>query len=290
MPFHKATKDQAKLRLALAGVAKAGKTYTALTIAKYLVPGGRTALIDTEHGSAAKYADIFDFDTLELDNFKPDNYIMGIDEAALAGYDVIIVDSLSHAWAGKGGLLEFKDRLTDADARHDGFRAWGKVTPIHNNLIEAITGCPTHIICTLRLKQDYAYDTVTKPDGGTKQEVKRLGLAPVQREGIEYEFDVLCRLEQTRVLKVTDTRCPALLDYECYHAGKELAETSKRPARHTVSRARIDWLTSWCPSTCPTRRCCRPLSRPPGSTTTTRSSTTRSATPSSSWRSPNEAK
>jgi hypothetical protein len=103
MTFQKATKRQAKLRLALIGPSGAGKTYTALTLATHLVPGGRIALIDTKRGSASKYGDLFAFDVAELEPFLPRRYIDAIAEAQAAGYDVLIIDSLSHAWMGKDG-------------------------------------------------------------------------------------------------------------------------------------------------------------------------------------------
>jgi hypothetical protein len=66
MPFPRATKLEAKLRLALAAPSGAGKTYTALQLATHL--GGPIAVIDTEHGSASKYANLFTFDVIELDS------------------------------------------------------------------------------------------------------------------------------------------------------------------------------------------------------------------------------
>src|SRR5690242_478558 len=105
MPFQKAVKYQAKGRVALAGPAGAGKTMTALKLATALADGGEIAVIDTERGSASKYADLFSFDVLELDNYHPDKFVQGIHEAEHAGYAVLVIDSLSHAWNGPGGLL-----------------------------------------------------------------------------------------------------------------------------------------------------------------------------------------
>ena len=96
--FKKATKSQAKLRMAITGPSGSGKTYSALSIA---APLGHAAVIDTECGSASKYADLFDFDVLELSEYHPRNYIEAIKAACAAGYDVLIIDSLSHAWSGQ---------------------------------------------------------------------------------------------------------------------------------------------------------------------------------------------
>jgi hypothetical protein len=82
------------------GISGGGKTYSALSIASHL--GKSIAHIDTEHGSASKYADLFTFDTCELTSFHPQNYIDAIN-AASGSYDVLIIDSLSHAWMGKDG-------------------------------------------------------------------------------------------------------------------------------------------------------------------------------------------
>src|SRR5690606_34635021 len=105
--FKKATKSQAKLRMAITGPSGSGKTYTALSVG---TPLGRIAVIDTERGSASKYADLFDFDVLELTEYNPRNYIEAIRAACAGGYDVLIIDSLSHAWSGQGGVLELVDR------------------------------------------------------------------------------------------------------------------------------------------------------------------------------------
>src|SRR5688572_27032747 len=109
MTFQKATKGSARLRMALIGAAGSGKTYTALNIAQHL--GGPIAVIDTERGSASKYSDVFEFDVLELDSFSPQTYIAAINAAAEAGYRVLIIDSLSHAWTGKEGALDQVDRV-----------------------------------------------------------------------------------------------------------------------------------------------------------------------------------
>ena len=102
--FQKAVKQEAKLRLAIAGPAGSGKTYTGLSIAQSLANGGKIAVLDTEHGSASKYADLFDFDVMEMDPpFHPDRFAAAIREAQGAGYKVIVLDSLSHAWNGTGG-------------------------------------------------------------------------------------------------------------------------------------------------------------------------------------------
>jgi hypothetical protein len=199
--FKQATKTKAKLRLTLDGPAGAGKTYSALQMATEL--GGPIALIDTEHGSASKYADLFRFDTVELADFSPETYVKMLDEAAKASYPVVIVDSLSHAWTGKGGALELVDRLGQGDKFGRGWRA---VTPMHNALVESLLAYPGHVIATMRTKMEH----IIEEGPGGKKQVRKVGMAPVQRDGMEYEFDVVLDLDHDGGFQVSKTRCPGL--------------------------------------------------------------------------------
>jgi hypothetical protein len=184
--FQKAQRSSSKLRLALTGPAGSGKTYSSLQIAKGL--GGRIAMIDTERGSGSLYANIVDYDVLRIDPpFEPRKYIEGIKAAEEAGYNVLIIDSLSHAWAGEGGILTIHDRT--AKAVRNSFDAWREVTPQHNQLVEAILASACHVIVSMRTKTGYE---VTTELGKTK--VNKVGLAPIQREGLEYEFTVVMDL------------------------------------------------------------------------------------------------
>ncbi|XSG76769.1 ATP-binding protein [Herpetosiphon llansteffanensis] len=218
--FQRATKFRSKLRLALLGIAGSGKTYTALNIAKHL--GQNIAVIDTEHGSASKYADdVASFDVVELTSFHPQRYIEAIHAAEQAGYDVLIIDSLSHAWNGKDGVLEIVDRKAKQSSSGNKFNAWADATPIQQRLIETILSCRMHIICTLRLKTEYV---VEQNDRG-KQAPRKIGLAPIQRDGLEYEFDVVADIDADNTFIVTKTRCPALHSAIIPRAGAEVATT-----------------------------------------------------------------
>ena len=140
--FHKAERKKSRLRLAIAGPAGSGKTYSALLIAFGI--GGRVAMIDTERGSGELYAHLGDYDVCVITPpFTPEKYIEAIHEAEQAGYNVIIIDSLSHAWAGEGGLLDIHGHL--ADRSGNSWSAWRKVTPKHNQLVEAMLQSPCHI-------------------------------------------------------------------------------------------------------------------------------------------------
>lgn len=205
MPFQKAVKFAAKGRIALAGPAGAGKTYTALKFATTLAEGGTIAVIDTERGSASKYADQFDFDVMELETFHPDRFVEGIREAERGGYAVLVIDSLSHAWNGPGGVLE----LVEAASKRKGnsFTAWAEVTPLHNRMIEAITKASIHVIITLRSKQEYSLE---KDEKTGKSVPRKVGMAPIQRDGVEYEVDVYGDMDVENTLIVQKSRCPAL--------------------------------------------------------------------------------
>lgn len=189
LQFRKAEKHAAKLRMALVGISGTGKTYSALRLATGM--GGKVALIDTEHGRASAYAHKFDFDVLELDTFSPVKYIEAIQAAQDAGYDVLIIDSLSHAWIGKEGALEQVDKAARASRSQNTFMAWRDVTPLHNKLVEAITTSRLHVIATMRSKAKYDME---KDDKG-KLVPRKIGMEPVQRDGLEYEFDLVGDLD-----------------------------------------------------------------------------------------------
>lgn len=184
--FRKAQRRAAKLRLALVGPSGSGKTYSALMVAKGL--GGRVALVDTERGSGELYSHLLDYDAAQLDPpFSPEKYIQAIRMAEQAGYDILIIDSLSHAWTGEGGVLDMHDRASKSV--RNSFAAWREVTPQHNALVDAILGSNCHVIVTMRTKTAYE---ITNENGKTK--VAKVGLAPVQRDGLEYEFTLVMDL------------------------------------------------------------------------------------------------
>jgi len=186
-----AAKERAKLRLGIAGPAGSGKSYTALQIASGL--GGRVGVIDTEHRSAHLYADLIEggFDVIELTPpFSPDNYVAAIHAFEMAGVSTIIIDSLSHAWVGEGGALDMQGKI--ADKTGNSWAAWRTVTPKHTALIEAMLQSPCHIIATMRSKMEY----VQENEGGKGGKVRKVGLAPVMRDGIEYEFTLFMEMDQ----------------------------------------------------------------------------------------------
>ena len=186
--FKKAERKESKLRLGLIGPSGSGKTYSALLIAQGL--GGRIALLDTERGSGSLYAHLCDYDVAELaPPFTPEKYVEAVRQAAMASYEVLIIDSLTHAWAGEGGLLEYVDKASQA--LKNNFAAWREASPKHNALVDAMLGAPMHIIATIRSKT--AWEVVRDERTGKTRPVK-IGLAPVQRDGLEYEFTAVLEL------------------------------------------------------------------------------------------------
>lgn len=220
--FKKATKAQLKARIGLVGPTGSGKTYTALLMAKaFVADGGRVAVIDTERGSASKYSgEVAEFDVCELENFAPSNYIEAIKFADAEGYDVIVIDSLSHAWMGEGGALDMVDK---ASKRSQGgsFAAWRDVTPECNALVDCILQSRAHVIVTLRSKMEYAME---KDDKG-RTSVRKIGLAPVQRAGLEYEFDIVGEMDVNHNIIVSKSRCSALADAVINKPGAAFVES-----------------------------------------------------------------
>ena len=220
--FRKAVKHGAKLPFAICGPSGSGKTYTLLNLATEL--GGPVAVVDTERGSASKYADIFDFDVLELDSYDLRRLVGIIDAAAKSGYRVLCVDSPSHFWMGKEGELDLVDRIAKRNQSNNGFAAWKQVTPLHNELVDRIIGAPLHVLVSLRAKTEWVLERDEKTG---KTSPRKVGLAPVMRDGIEYEFDVCGEMDQENTLIITKSRCPKLTGGVFSKPGKEVAEILK---------------------------------------------------------------
>ena len=213
----KATKVKSKARVGISGPAGSGKTYSSLSIASGL--GDRIVVIDTENGTSAKYANIFDFDIIQLDKFSPSLYVDAIHMAEANFYDVTIIDSLTHAWSGTGGALEMVDV---AASRYSGnrFAAWRDVTPEHNKLVDAMVRCKTHLIACMRSKTEYALE---RDESTGKSVVRKMGMAPIQREGMDYEFDIAGDINTDHIWTITKTRCSDLDNAVIAKPGKDVA-------------------------------------------------------------------
>jgi nucleoside-triphosphatase THEP1 len=227
MAFKKAERTQLYLRCALFGPSGSGKTMTALRMAKGIAQKMRTsvAVIDTEARSASKYADRYDFVVDNLQTKTIEQYIASMNDAAKAGYKVLVIDSLSHAWRE---LTEEVDRITQASASKNSLLSWGKVGPKQKRLVEAVLNFPGHLIVTMRSKTEWV---IGEGQNG-KTAPQKIGLAPEQGKGIEYEFDVLIEMNQQHQAIITKDR-----------TGKFQDETIEKPGED-FGAALYDWLSS----------------------------------------------
>ncbi|WP_079104842.1 ATP-binding protein [Streptomyces prasinopilosus] len=219
--FKKATKEQAKARVALDGPSGSGKTYTALTIATAL--GSRIAVIDTERGSASKYANEFAFDALELSYFSPEDLVEALAAAQAGGYDVVVVDSLSHFWSGTGGMLEQVDHAAKKGFGGNSFGGWKEARPMERRMVDALVAYPGHVIVTMRSKTDY----VLEANDRGRQVPRKVGLKPEQREGLEYEFDIVGSMDFENTLVVTKSRARSLTGAVVKEPGIEFGQQIK---------------------------------------------------------------
>ena len=239
-----AEREQIKLRCAILGPSGSGKSYTAMRLAQLLAKhyDTRVCAIDTEHRSLRKYVNEapdgfpWRFGVVEPDSFSVETYIEALDAIEGSGaYGVCIIDSLSHAWAGKDGILEFLDEVARRQYARGGssnrFSAWREATPKHNELVERMLACEMHLIVTMRVKTEYVQD---KDENG-KAVIRKLGLQPVQRDGLEYEFDVVGDIDLEHNLLVSKTRCSQLTDKLFRKPGPEMANML------------IDWLDGGAP-------------------------------------------
>ena len=232
--FRKAQRKQAKLKIGISAPSGAGKTYSALLMA-YGMCGdwSKIAVIDTENGSAELYSDLGGYSVCPITPpFTPKKYIAAINEAVEAGFKVLIIDSLSHAWSGAGGLLEMKDKATKASNSGNSFTAWRDVTPEHNKLVDTILQSDIDVIVTLRAKSDY----VITDDNG-KKSIKKVGPAPIFRDGLEYEMTVFFDMSQDHIATASKDRT-RLFDGQnftpTFDTGKQLVEWRNGGAGATI--------------------------------------------------------
>ena len=220
--FTPAQDDVNLLRMAIAGPSGGGKTWTALAIASAM--GARIGLIDTENKTASKYKNYFKFDKLDLVDHSPTSYINALQVAQQCQFDVLIIDSLSHAWMGRGGALEMVDNAS-ARNRNNSWAAWREVTPQHNALVDALIYLNMHLIVTMRARTEW----ILEEDPKTKKKTPvKVGLEPVFRKGIEFEFDVFADMDESHRMIITKSRCPEL-DQAVFlkPKGEELSGTIK---------------------------------------------------------------
>jgi hypothetical protein len=226
--FTRAEKANVFLKIACMGPSGSGKTYGALQLAFGLAgANGRVALVDTENGSAELYADLGAYDVLRLEPpFLSKKYMEAIREAVEADYDVLVIDSISHQWAGEGGILSRKEG-TDARGGNS-FTNWAPYTKEHQAFIAYINNAPIHIVSTMRSKVEYVIDS-----GGGKAAPKKMGMAAVQREGMEYEYTTVFDIAMNHEARTSKDRTGLFDDQSVVLSpatGKQLAGWLTRTA------------------------------------------------------------
>lgn len=216
-----AVRPALKARMMLAGPAGSGKTRSALIVAAVLADGGRVLVIDTEKDSALTYADDFEFDHLPWQPpFDPRELAKTLPDAG-DGYDVVVIDSASHFWRGQGGTL---------DIAGGKFTGWGVARPAQEDMVQAILDCRAHVIICGRAKMDH----VQEQDERGRHVVRKLGMATIQDDTLEYELNVACELDMEHRLTVSKSRASSV------PVGREF------PPGHAEDFARVyaDWLTA----------------------------------------------
>lgn len=204
MQLVKATRKKVKLRLGLSAVSGGGKTMSALLLANGLVGNwDKIAVIDTENNSASLYSHLGDFNTIELTApYTPERYIQAIKACEDAGMECIIIDSITHEWDGKGGILEIHSSMTG-----NSFTNWATLTPRHQKFIDAILQSKCHVITTVRRKTEYEMIK-----DGTKTKVEKAGLKEVTREGFEYELTVNFNIDEKHNCTASKDRTGLFMD------------------------------------------------------------------------------
>jgi AAA domain len=180
MKLQKAQRHEVKLKLGLSGASGFGKTYSALLLAFGITNDWtKIAIIDTENNSASLYSHLGEFNVLPLgEPFTPERYNRAIETCEKAEIQVIIIDSITHEWNGKGGCLEIHEQLGGR------FQDWSRVSPRHQSFIDKILNSNCHIITTVRRKIDYSMDS----EMGGKTKIVKHGTKEITREGFEYEL------------------------------------------------------------------------------------------------------
>lgn len=220
MELRKAEKQKTKLRIGASGPSGSGKTYSMLKLARGLVNNwNEIVIIDTENGSADLYAGMGDFNVLPLDApYTPERYIEAINTCNQAGFKVIIIDSVSHEWEGKGGCLEVNELLGQTKYKGNTWAAWNETKPRHRKFIDAILTSPAHIITTARSKTD----TIQTED----RKVKKIGLREIQMEGYEYELTLNFTIDMEKHMAVASKdRTSLFIDKDPFLITEETGKT-----------------------------------------------------------------
>ena len=209
MKLQKAFREKSSMKILLSGPAGSGKTYSSLLLAHGLTSSWEEiCVIQTETGSAGLYSHLGPFNVIKLEPpYHPSRFIEAIKLATDAGMKAIIIDSISHEWSGKGGCLELHEQFTQKMKIPNSFTAWANVTPLHQNFIDAIIQCPVHVVCTARAKTEFVM-----VDRNGKQTPQKVGLAPITRDGFDYEVSLHLELDQQHQAHCSKDRTGLFMD------------------------------------------------------------------------------
>ena len=214
-----ATRSLARYKMALEGVSGSGKTLSALLLGYGFLKAKfpkltdaqiwqKICVIDTENGSGVLYkgkrVGSTVIGTYKYIKFPPpfsaENYRAAIDAAEAAGTEFLIIDSFSHAWSGVGGALDKQGNI--AARSGNSYTAWRDVTPEHNALVDKILQCNMDVCVTMRTKNEYV---IEKNDKG-KSVPRKVGTAPIMRDGVEYEFTTVLDIDSRHVASSSKDR------------------------------------------------------------------------------------
>lgn len=241
--IRKAARQKAKLRVGMSGPSGSGKTLSALLLAKGIVQGRleKVTIIDTENGSADLYSHIGGYNIISLQApYTPEKYIEALEACDKAGMELVIIDSVSHEWDGKGGLLESNELLAQTKFKGNTWAAWSVTTPRHQRFLETIVGSKMHIITTARSKTD----TIQTED----KKIKKVGLKEIQREGFEYELTLNFNIDREGHYAVASKdrtgifseRDPFIITEETGKTLLEWAESGTESAPEIVNKDQIE--------------------------------------------------
>lgn len=223
MQIRKAQKAKSKLRIGMMGASGSGKTYSALLLASGMTDWTKVLVIDTENHSADLYDHLGDYSVITLDApYSPERYVQAIQMGEESGFEVIIIDSISHVWEGTGGILEIVDKLGGR------FQDWAKATPRYKKLVNAILRSKAHIITTSRTKTEYSVEK----DDKNKTRVRKVGTKDVNREGFDYEMTISFSIDINHLAEATKDRTSMFIDQPEFmiskETGKRLAEWASK--------------------------------------------------------------
>jgi hypothetical protein len=224
--LRKAERKQAKLRIGLFGPSGSGKTMSALKIARGITDWDKICVIDTENGSGEMYSHLGSYNVIAVQApFNPERYIEAIQAAEKAGMEVIIIDSITHEWQGRGGILELSEDMEKGFK--NSFMVWGKLTPRHNKFIDSILESPCHMICCGRAKQDYVINQKEK-NGHTINVPEKVGLKAITREGFDYEMTLSFEIAISHYATTAKDRTGLFMDKPEFIISEAIGETLKK--------------------------------------------------------------